>query len=385
VLPLPVTSVTLIVWRPRHYPNGVGGLRSATGGGSMGKKRFGIAIAGGSGYGAGELIRMLRAHPEIEVAAITSRTHAGQPVSSVHTHLQGLSALSFQEALPLSWHVGYEGSALVCAMPSGKAAETISRVCGASRSAEMRVIDLSGDFRLTDPEQHKVYYAEAPLAPEIRSQCCYGLSELQREEIRKARIVTNPGCLATAAILSLAPLASRQFEGSVVIDAKTGTSGAGREPQASMHHPSRAHDFTAYKALQHRHEPEILQALGSSFSKSNQIIFIPHLIPTVRGIFVTAYGTTRDVVSENDVYTTFRSFYEGSPFIRFRTSPPRLIDVVGTNFCDIHIRVRGTQIVVMATLDNLGKGMVGQCIQNLNLMWGLPEETGLLLSSLGPV
>jgi N-acetyl-gamma-glutamyl-phosphate reductase len=351
----------------------------------MKKKRFGVAIVGGSGYGAGEAIRMLLGHPDIEVATVTSRSHAGKPVSTVHSHLAGLSTLTFEASLPHSWYGAYEGSAVICAMPSGHAAQTISDLLSPPLSSTMRIIDLSGDFRLTDPAQHEAYYPEAPFAPDIRSHVCYGLSELQRDAIRKARLITNPGCLATAAILSLAPLASYQFEGSVVIDAKTGTSGAGREPQASMHHPSRAHDFTAYKALQHRHEPEILQTLGTTFSKSNRLMFIPHLIPTTRGIFVSTYGTLTNVVSEEELYQRYQSLYKDSPFIRFRQSPPRLIDVVGTNFCDIHIRVRGAQVAVMATLDNLGKGMVGQCIQNLNLMWDLPEDTGLLLPSLGPV
>jgi N-acetyl-gamma-glutamyl-phosphate reductase len=269
-------------------------------------------------------------------------------------------------------------------MPSGQAAATISELLHADLPKSVSVVDLSGDFRLTDKAEHETHYSEAPFAEEIRSQCRYGLPELNRKEIERARFITNPGCLATATILALAPLRHQGFEGSVVVDAKTGTSGAGREPQASFHHPSRAHDFTAYKALQHRHEPEIIQALGTSFASSNRMMFIPHLIPTVRGVFVTTYCTATTLLREDDVRELYRSFYQDSPFVRFRQTPPRLVDVVGTNFCDIHIRVRDSQLAVMATIDNLGKGMVGQCIQNLNIIWGLPQETGLLLPSLGP-
>jgi N-acetyl-gamma-glutamyl-phosphate reductase len=350
----------------------------------MSTKKFGVAIAGGSGYGAGELLRMLLLHPDIEVAAVTSRTFAGKPISAVHSHLQGLSDCTFHESLPEDWFSKYERSAVVCAMPSGEAVRAITDLLAANLPQHVSVLDLSGDLRLTERGTHEAFYPEAPFAEQIRKECRYGLPELHRSEIAQARFITNPGCLATAAILALAPLRSLQFVGSVVVDAKTGTSGAGREPQASMHHPSRAQDFTAYKALQHRHEPEILQALGESFAKSDRLMFIPHLIPTVRGIFVTVYGTTTEEHSLDSIRELYRATYNDAPFVRFRQAPPRLVDVVGTNFCDIHITARGPQVAVMATIDNLGKGMVGQCIQNLNIMWGLPEKTGLLIPSLGP-
>jgi N-acetyl-gamma-glutamyl-phosphate reductase len=327
---------------------------------------------------------MLALHPDIEVAAITSRTFAGKPISAVHSHLHGLSTCTFQAALPEGWFKGYERSAVVCAMPSGEAVKVITELLRNDLPECVSFMDLSGDLRLTEKSQHEAFYPEAPYAKEIRRSCCYGLSELYRSDIAHTRFVANPGCLATAAILALAPMRSFRFEGSVVVDAKTGTSGAGKEPQASMHHPSRAHDFTAYKVLQHRHEPEILQALGGSFTDTNQLMFIPHLIPTVRGIFVTTYGTMAEERSENNIRDLYRSAYQSAPFVRFREAAPRLVDVVGTNFCDIHISARGRQVAVMAALDNLGKGMAGQCIQNLNIMWGLPEASGLLFPSLGP-
>jgi N-acetyl-gamma-glutamyl-phosphate reductase len=152
-----------------------------------------------------------------------------------------------------------------------------------------------------------------------------------------------------------------------------------------MHHPSRCLDFTAYKVLAHRHEPEILQALGESFSKNHAMMFVPHLIPTSRGIFVTAYATLKNGESEAVVREAFASFYKGAPFVRLRTAPPRLVDVVGTNFCDITVTVREGQVCIMSVIDNLGKGMAGQAIQNLNIIFGLPQERGLLHASLGPV
>jgi N-acetyl-gamma-glutamyl-phosphate reductase len=185
--------------------------------------------------------------------------------------------------------------------------------------------------------------------------------------------------------MALAPLRAFELERTVIVDAKTGTSGAGREPQASMHHPSRCLDFTAYKVLAHRHEPEILQALGESFSKNHAMMFVPHLIPTSRGEFITAYATLKNGESEATVREAYTSFYKNSPFVRLRTTPPRLVDVVGTNFCDICVSVRQGQVCVMSSIDNLGKGMAGQAIQNLNIIFGLPQGLGLLHASLGPV
>lgn len=349
------------------------------------KKRFGIAIIGGTGYGAGELLRLLAHHPHIEAAAVVSRSQAGRSVASTHTHLLGISSLQFEESLPNQWNAPYERSAVVLALPSGRAVTTMRDLRARDIPTTVSFIDLSGDLRLSSQTTHEAFYPECPFEPELRSQFVYGLTELAATTIRDARFITNPGCLATAAILALKPLGWNQIVAPIVVDAKTGTSGAGREPQASMHHPSRSADFTAYKALQHRHEPEILQALGRSFSSESEMMFIPHLIPIPRGVLVTAYATLREPIARDTLMARYRDTYKSSPFIRFRESPPRVVDVVGTNFCDLHIVTRGRQVVVMSAIDNLGKGMAGQCIQNLNLMFGLPQETGLLLPALGPV
>jgi N-acetyl-gamma-glutamyl-phosphate/LysW-gamma-L-alpha-aminoadipyl-6-phosphate reductase len=348
-------------------------------------KPFGVAILGGSGYGAGEVMRLCLSHPEIEVAQVISRSHAGKPVHAVHTHLQSTTSLVFSESLSLTWCSRYEKVAVILAMPSGLAPDAIRDITANGLPENAVIIDLSGDLRLHDESVHKTFYAEVPYAPEIRSQRVYGLPELAREAIPSARVISNPGCLATAAILALAPLASKVFEGAVVVDGKTGTSGAGREPQASMHHPARTSDCAAYKILQHRHEPEILQALGTSFSTANTLMFIPHLLPVSRGILVTAYGTLRTAIEEQALRDLYEQFYAKAPFIRFRESSPRLADVVGTNFCDLHVTVRGKQVAILGAIDNLGKGMAGQCIQNLNLIFGLSEDRGLLIPALGPV
>lgn len=348
-------------------------------------KRFGVAIIGGSGYGAGEAIRLLTMHPDIEVSSVISRSHVGKPIASVHSHLAGVSTISFEETVNLEALCSYEKSAIILAMPSGLAVPTIKDLQAKGLPHSVKILDLSGDLRLRDRPTHEKFYQEVPFAQEIRYACVYGLSELARKEIRLAQFITNPGCLATAAILALAPLTEDYLEKHVVVDAKTGTSGAGREPQASMHHPSRADDFTAYKVLQHRHEPEILQALGETFARSHDMSFVPHLIPVPRGIFVTTYATLAKPFSQADITARFTEFYRESYCIRMRNGPPRLVDVVGTNFCDISVHVRERQLVVMSAIDNLGKGMASQAIQNLNILFGLPESEGLLFAALGPV
>lgn len=369
---------------PRAYESNLTGkLRRIRG--SVTQKRFGVSVIGGSGYGAGELLRFLSNHPDIEVVEVISRSHAGKPVSSVHSNLASVLSLNFQGRPSLTWCRDYQRGAFVCSMPSGQAAATISQLQEVGLPDNADIVDLSGDFRLGEKSTHEAFYPEAPFAADLRQGFLYGLPELNRTALAGARWVTNPGCLATAAILALAPFRGEQLIGPVVIDAKTGTSGAGRDPQPSMHHPSRAADFTAYKPLHHRHEPEILQALGADFSTRNSIMFIPHLLPIPRGIFVTVYMTCGSTMLAEEGHRLCATFYEKDPFIRVRSTPPRLVDVIGTNFCDIHVTSRGSSLVVMAALDNLGKGMAGQCVQNLHLMWGLSSTRHLMTPALGPV
>lgn len=352
----------------------------------MRNKKFGIAIVGGSGYGAGELLRLLTTHPEIEAACVVSKSHAGKSVTSVHTHLEGVTDLKFSESLTPNWDAGYAGAAVVCGVPTGHAANTISELIKNGLANGIKIIDLSGDLRLRDATLHQKHYAEVPYSEELRLSAVYGLPEIATaDEISKAKVITNPGCLATAAILALAPLRGIKGVTSVSVDAKTGTSGAGREPQAAMHHPSRALDCTAYKVLEHRHEPEILQALGGEFYPRDSFMFVPHLLPVSRGCLISCYITCQDDTSADAAVKNYKSLYSTAKFVRLRDRPVRLVDIVGTNFCDLHVVARGKQLVVTSALDNLGKGMSSQCIQNLNIIFGLTQETGLMAPALGPV
>lgn len=349
------------------------------------KKRFGVAIVGGSGYGAGELLRLLAGHPDIDVCSVVTRSHVGKSVDSIHSHLLGVTSLVFEDKPNIAALSRYERAAIVLAMPSGAAVKAIEELLASDIPSTLSLIDLSGDLRLVKEEQHNEFYPEAPFAKDVRSLFTYGLPEVAQPTRGSGIHITNPGCLATAAIMALAPLRTFTLEKHIVIDAKTGTSGAGREPQASMHHPSRCADFTAYKTLQHRHEPEILQALGEEFEKKYSVMFVPHLIPTSRGIFVSVYANLVSPSDGEKLTNSFASFYRDAPFVRLRASPPRLVDVVGTNFCDISVTARGSQVVVMSAIDNLGKGMAGQAIQNMNRVFGLPQETGLKSGAIGPV
>ena len=253
------------------------------------------------------------------------------------------------------------------------------------RATHVKAIDLSGDLRLKDAAAHKKAYPGSPWLPERRRQFVYGLPELNRERIQAVSRIANPGCLATAAILAAAPLIDSQFCGPLVIDAKTGLSGAGREPKETTHHPTRHADFRAYKPLAHQHEPEILQALGDPLGQRIELSFVPQSMAVSRGIFATVHATLPEPTDADALLRRYEQFYAGSPFVRLTVGSPSLEDVVGSNFCDIGVAARGRQVVVMSAIDNLVKGMAGTAIQNMNLMCGLSETTGLWTPSLRPV
>ncbi len=347
-------------------------------------KSIGVGILGGTGYGAGELLRLLVAHPTVEVVSLTTTSKVGASVASAHPHLAGFYDLPFSERLDLERLSSFEHAVVFAALPHGASASGIAELLKTPGAEKLKVIDLSGDFRLTNETQRQKHYPEAVAAPELRAQFVYGLSEINRDAIRNARYIANPGCLSSACILAARPFAEGGFRGSIVFDAKTGTSGAGRSPSEAMHHPTRHANSAAYKILEHRHEPEILQGLGDAAGERIETSFVPHLLPTARGILATAYLQLDRETSTSELRDLYRRYYQHSPFIRVREGSPDLHDVLSSNFCDVGVVARGKQIVCMATLDNLVKGMAGQAIQNLNLMCGLPETTGLWVPGLGP-
>src|SRR5438477_4891614 len=338
-----------------------------------------IAIFGGSGYGGSELLRILLSHPNAEIGMVTANEHAGKAVSEVHRNLLGLTDLKFTRAPEaLESLTGFD--CVFFALPHGQAMEIAPRV-----PANVKVIDLSGDFRLRDAECFAQHYGRAHTAMEAQSQFVYGLTETNREAIRTARCVANPGCFATATLLGLAPLVGNKLlSGRVIVDAKTGSSGSGAKAAPNAHHPQRATSFYAYKPFTHQHVPEIEQELKSIGEWNNELVFLTHSLPVARGIFASIYCELKKEVSAAEMRAMFADFYRDSFFVRLVEGSPDINWVKTTNFCDIGVAARGRQLVVFTAIDNLVKGAAGQAVQNMNLMFGLDEKTGLMLTGSNP-
>lgn len=342
-------------------------------------KKISATILGGTGYGAGELLRYLSYHPEAEVTQVVSSSNPGAKVGDFHPHLSGFyEDVVFSSAIDLSLAKRFERSVIFSSLPHGTSSEELFKLYETGLLENVHLIDLSGDLRIQDELEHKLFYSDVPFRREFRELFLYSIPELGFK-VGKSHI-SNPGCLATAGALAAAPLKQLNLESAIIIDAKTGTSGAGKSPQAHIHHPRRHGNFEAYKVLSHRHEPEIRFAAGLG---SAETMFVPHLLPVSRGIFTTVYATLMNEISKEEAETHFQKFYGNSPFVRIKKSSPSLHEINGTNFCDIAVEVRGRQIVVMVALDNLGKGMAGQAIQNMNLVCELPQDAGLRIPALG--
>lgn len=345
--------------------------------GEGGKLRVGIF--GGSGYGGAELLRILLFHPRAEVALVTANEHAGKPVGEVHRNLYGLTELSFASATD-EYESLSELDCLFLALPHGQALELAPRL-----PSGLKVVDLSGDFRLDDPAEFAAHYGREHTAARLQCEFVYGLTEVNREAIAASRLISNPGCFATATILGLAPLvAAGLTEGRVVVDAKTGSSGSGAKPAANTHHPQRMNSFYAYKPFTHQHVPEIEQALRSVGEWRSELVFMTHSLPVSRGIFASIYAETRGELSEGEVRATFADFYRGSEFVRLVKGSPDINWVKNTNFCDVGFAVRGRNLAVFSAIDNLVKGAAGQAVQNMNLMFGLDEGAGLRFAGGNP-
>ena len=338
-----------------------------------------IGIFGGSGYGGSELLRILLFHPQAEVALVTANEHAGKAVSEVHRNLYGLTNLNFASA-PEDLEALGDFDCIFLALPHGQAMEIAPRL-----PRNVKVIDLSGDFRLRDRDEFARHYGREHTAISLQSEFVYGLTETNRESIRVARLISNPGCFATATLLGLAPLvANNVLSGRVIVDAKTGSSGSGAKAAANTHHPQRSNSFYAYKPFTHQHVPEIEQALRVAGDWTSELIFMTHSLPVSRGIFASIYVETRNEMTADEARTLFADFYHDSFFVRLVKGSPDINWVKTTNFCDLGFAARGRQLVVFSAIDNLVKGAAGQAVQNMNLMFGLDEKTGLILTGSNP-
>lgn len=324
-------------------------------------------IVGGSGYGGMELLRWLAGHPDVELVAITSRSHTG-PVADVHRHLRGFVDVDFTDRAPDD--LARDCDVVFFATPHGVSA---AHAPGVAERA--RVVDLSGDFRLADAPAYRAHYGADHAHPELLGRVPYGLPECGgRDAVRDASLVANPGCHATATLLALWPLARAGLcAGRASVVSVTGSSGSGAAPSAGTHHPERFGNFKAYRPLRHQHEPEIVRALGGDVALS----FVPHSAPIARGIHVTAFVPLPDGASPRAVDEAFGGAYDDEPFVRTDERPPEVRSVAGTNLADVAWAVDDGVACVMVAIDNLGKGMAGTAVQNMNLMFGLDEGAGL--------
>ena len=329
-------------------------------------------IVGGSGYTGGELLRLLHFHPRVEVAQITSREHAGRYIHSVHPNLRGVSALKFihPDAIRAC-------DLLFLALPHGTAARSIERYAVLAP----KLIDLSADFRLDSAAAYARWYGDAHPAPNWLARFVYGLPEANREQLRSADYVSGVGCNATAVNLALAPLARAGLLERAVIEIKVGSSEGGNKSNPGSHHPVRSGAVRTYKATGHRHLAEVQMILGDDLP----IHFAVTAIEMVRGVHLLAHCYLNERKVERDIWRLYRGMYRDEPFVRLvsgkvglhRLPEPRV--VAGTNFCDIgfELDADGEHLVVIAALDNLGKGAAGSAVQAMNLMYGFDETTGL--------
>lgn len=340
-----------------------------------------VGIVGASGYVGGELIRILLQHPRVEVTYATSKQHAGEPVSRVHQNLRGLTNLKFTDADPVD--VSGKVDVLFLAVPHGSSVKVTPQIV----EQGTRVIDLSADFRLNDPEAYPQWYGWDHPAADLLGKFVYGIPELHREEIRNSRLISVPGCIAASSIYSLAPLAKYEYmEGNAVIDAKVGSSGSGNKVSQATHFSERYNSVRIYSPSGHRHIGEIEQELSHVSGKSIKVTMSAHSVNMVRGILTTSSVFTDKNVTTGDLWKAYRSFYNDEMFVRFimdrnglyKYPDPKI--VVGSNFADLGFAVDEhiSRVIAIGAIDNLIKGAAGNAVQSMNIMMGFDERDALM-------
>ena len=333
-----------------------------------------VAILGATGYTALELIKLLLRHPEVDITALTSRSEGNPHVASVHPQLAGRIDMGLEDLGPDA--IAGRAECVFSCLPHGAAATIVPHLL----SAGARMVDFSADYRLSDPESYAEWYGQKHPDPQRLGQVVYGLPELYREQIRPAQLVANPGCYPTSAILALAPFLKHKLIDAreIIVDAKSGISGAGRTPKLTTHYPECNESISVYNVGRHRHTPEIEQVLSRTSASDVSVIFTPHLVPMDRGILTTTYSQPTRELSEDKAFETLREFYKNEPFVRVVDHLPGTKDSVDTNFCDVTVRIVRGRLITISCLDNLIKGASGAAVQNFNLMYGFPETTALM-------
>jgi N-acetyl-gamma-glutamyl-phosphate reductase len=347
----------------------------------MSTTKIKAAIAGASGYTGSELARLLAGHPDVEIAMITSETHRGKPFSALHPQFYRRLDMPLVSADEVE---GSDVDVIFLALPHGVSMEFAEKWAG----HRAPLIDFSGDFRLSTPEVYTRWYRKEHTYAGGLKAAVYGLPEIHGARIHSARLVANPGCYPTASILALAPLLADDLvlTDTIIIDAKSGLTGAGISANATTHFSNVNDNFKAYGVTNHRHTIEIEEQCAGLCGNVVTVQFTPHLLPVDRGILATVYARPRTDTGQTEIERLYRDFYRDQPFVRIRDENPSLKDVRGSNFCDIKpvFDPRTNRIIVLSAIDNLIKGAAGQAVQNMNIMFGLPQETGLMHIPLQP-
>jgi N-acetyl-gamma-glutamyl-phosphate reductase len=334
-----------------------------------------VAILGGSGYTALELLKILLHHPAVEIVAVTSRQEETPLLAELHPSLASRTSLRC-EPFHADRLIARGVECVFSCLPHGASMSTVPALL----ERGVRVIDLSADYRLRDPNVYAQWYGESHRDLAHLAQAVYGLPELYGEEIATAQLIANPGCYPQTAILGLAPLVAGKHIDlqTVIVDSKSGVSGAGRTPKLPYHFPECNESVTAYNIGQHRHTPEIEQSLSDIAGEPLTVLFTPHLIPMNRGIFTTIYALPQRALSESQLLELYQTYYAKAPFVRVMTHLPATKDCVGTNFLDVSVRVVRGRLVILACEDNLVRGASGVAVQNFNRMYGHDERTALV-------
>lgn len=332
-----------------------------------------VAILGGTGYTALELIKILLRHSGVTITAVTSRTEQ-KPIGQVHQSLAGRLELKLEDLGPKQ--LAERADCVFSCLPHGVTAEIVPELLAAG----LKIVDFSADYRLDDAATYQEWYDHKHPDPTRLGKVVYGLPELFGPQIRGANLVANNGCYTATAILSLAPLVKAKLiePQDIIIDAKSGVSGAGRSAKQNLLYCECNESLSAYGVGKHRHTPEIEQIIGRFTGTPIEVIFTPHLVPMDRGILATIYSKPTRAVTQTELLAHFREFYQPHPFVTIVDHLPATKDTSGTNFCHITARVVRGRILTITSLDNLIKGASGGAVQNFNLMYGFPETMGLL-------
>ncbi len=338
-----------------------------------------VAVFGASGYTGGELLRILITHPNFNVTVATSREYASKPIYLAHPHLKGLLSLKFS-SIEEAMRKDYDYALL--ALPHGFSKDIVPSLLDRG----IGVVDLGADFRLKDPSLYRKWYGWEHPYPDLLEKAVYGLPELHREEIRRARLVASPGCNATATILAAAPLVNLGAR-KLLSDVKVGSSEAGSKPSKGSHHPERNGVIRPYSASGHRHQVEASQELSNLAKEKVDVSIVPHSVGSVRGAFASVHAHIK--VEESVLWRSFAKFYSGEPFVRImqKGTYPNVKNVLGSNFADVGFSSDPSlpRITGFAAIDNLMKGAAGQAIQSLNIMAGVEETSGLKIPPISPV